>query len=46
LQTQQVRVTLETYPDADHFLLFTHREKALKRITQWLQQTQATAQVN
>jgi predicted esterase len=46
LQAQQVRVTLETYADADHFLLFTHREQALKRISQWLQQTQATAQVN
>ncbi|HYF33961.1 MAG TPA: prolyl oligopeptidase family serine peptidase [Prosthecobacter sp.] len=43
LRDLKVNVRLEVYPDADHFLLFTHREKALKQLTDWLRSVGAPA---
>lgn len=36
LRTNRAEVTLETIPAADHFLLFSHRQEVLQKITAWL----------
>ncbi|MDZ4287617.1 MAG: prolyl oligopeptidase family serine peptidase [Prosthecobacter sp.] len=36
MRKQGAQVTLESIPTADHFLLFTHRDQVLNRLSTWL----------
>jgi predicted esterase len=36
LRSHSTLVTLETIPQGDHFILFTHRPQVLQKITDWL----------
>jgi alpha-beta hydrolase superfamily lysophospholipase len=42
LKSNRVELTLETLPDADHFMLFTHQDEVLSRVTNWLRQSMET----
>jgi pimeloyl-ACP methyl ester carboxylesterase len=39
LRSNRVLLSLETLPDADHFMFFTHREQVLSRIATWIRQS-------
>lgn len=43
MEQREAKVTLKRVPDADHFLLFSHRDEVLKQLTAWIQEASKPA---